>query len=377
MLYAPVDRLTHDHSYYLVFGLFGVVLVLGVAALCVLAWWSRAQARGADAQVTPIAAFRAGRVLFAGAVELVPGERDAPVLLTLQQHGEQRRSKNGQFVLWTETGRWYKTRPFYLRLENGALVRVEPGKRVDLVDALELPTRDALSATRTRHARLGADEKVWLGGHLSLGLDPLGLATQAARPAGYREAPHQHWVLKPSPGRRLFASSEPVSKRFNDNAKFYLGWALGWLALGALIHGVAFREYHQLRRHGVDAMAQVLSTDRYQTRTKNGYVTHYVAVVASPYAPSQTVREEVSADAWVRLQESLASVPVVVDRRHPESLQIGGRRELGSTIVGSLLAYFAFFVAFGGMLYHGFWRRPWYTRKKFNETEPGSLYGGA
>lgn len=374
MDYASLNRVNHAFSDFVVYGLFGVGLVLWVLVMVALAIRATMQARASTREVTDPNALRPGDVLLPGVVELAPGESGPPVSLTIHQHGEERRTKNGYYVAWKETSRTALSRPFYLRLVSGMRVRVEPGQDVHLIDAMEEPSRQPGSPMRARTAMLAPGEAVWLGGSLGQGMDPHLLAYAPQPSAGYREATGQHLVLRPGRGGRFFASSEPVEARFKKRATFFAVWAVVGVLVGAVYH-YAQSDYHQLRLYGVDVQARVTNTERRLVRVKNGYNTYYDVYFETSYAPTVAVRDQTSREVFESLQGlGEHTVPVVVDPQDPMLAQIGGSQHLGISVPANVFSWLTAMFLFGIQI--GWWtaRRPWHERKTFNEQTSGRLF---
>ncbi|MCZ7682709.1 MAG: hypothetical protein M5U28_29500 [Sandaracinaceae bacterium] len=167
-----------------------LLLVAGVVAVLV----RRRREGAADPLLRrtrrPSEALRAGPALLAGRVELARDESLA-LRLEVEQLGRVRRyrSEEGDLLAehtWTESARRTQASAFYLRLDDGTRVRVEPGPRAHLLDDLVPAERPALD-TRVCVAELAADDVASAYGVLTRGFDP----EASAGDGGYRAAPRE------------------------------------------------------------------------------------------------------------------------------------------------------------------------------------------
>lgn len=205
-----------------------VALVLDFGAL--VAAWLEAQVRArrerrlaaqaGSLQSSHEAPLAPGMAVVMGTVEMAEGEAVA-ARVEIDQNGSETESSGTYSFKWTEIGRRVRMRPFYLAHASGARVRVEPGGRAMLVDAMDgmiLVTAKA----RTRYAELSPGERVYAVGELARGDDP-----ELVR-AGYRSG-REGWVLRAPPERALLLSSEPLEQRFRRRAA--AASRFGWLTV--------------------------------------------------------------------------------------------------------------------------------------------------
>lgn len=363
MNYAPFDRLDPRWSALISDGVAGALLALWVLALITAAITQYLRARRALAGITEH--LRPGVNTLGGTVALEPGAEGAPITVTIHQQGQQRRSKNGPYVAWSEVRRDTRARPFYLALHDGRRVRVEPATdTLDYADDLSPPVRAPGALTRTRHASLDPGERVFVRGELVRAVDPHGDA------GGYRDGGARALVMRPAP-EGLLVSSRPLHEDFHRRAAHHLTLGLlGALALIA-VQSVVFYNYRALRRRGEAVQAVITGHSQYVTHGRNRSVTHYVLDAQLP--DGTAVRDEVSRDAWeATFREATAPFTIVRGARGGVIAQVGvgevgiGRLK-GLTVVGLVAGLMILHVA-GARA-----RRPWYDRGALVEHEPGTL----
>jgi hypothetical protein len=167
----------------------------------------------------------------------------------IDQEGSESESSGSWTFRWTESDRRVTMRPFYVVHRSGTRVRVEPGDRAFLVDAMDGMIAVDLTK-RTRVAELSPGEHVYAVGRLERGPDP------EAAGAGYRGA-QQGWVMRPPPGEDLLLSSEPLERRFQRKAKAQRLSA--WIAaLHLLFAGFVFHHYLARVFYGADVVGTVV-----------------------------------------------------------------------------------------------------------------------
>lgn len=182
--------------------------LLGARRARSLARAAGAQARDAEQPLAP------GPKVIHGRVELASGEATA-VRVEIDQKGTESEGSGGWSFKWAEIRRRWTLRPFYVRLDDGKRVRIEPGDKAFLVDALDgvIVKNEFL---RTRHAELTPGEEVFAAGWLKSGDDPEATALD------YRGRSGQGWVMVPPPGGELLLSSEPLQARYARAARAHL-----------------------------------------------------------------------------------------------------------------------------------------------------------
>ena len=363
LLYAPVFRLTTAASVVWTTWVFGVALVALVLVSLLFAWraWSHAlQLRG---EVWRHKGLRPGALLVGGVAEPVDEESEAArreaaafspfVELTIHQHGEQRSSRNGRYVLWKETTRTLTERPFILRTDAGMRVRVEPSGHIELVDKLEAPIRNGND--RLRIAKIVPGERIWVRGDLLVG--------SAQGP--YRGTADQP-TLRPPSDRPMLICSQPIEAEDLGTARFHAGFALGFVVVLLFCQGVLFSTFRTLR-YGVEQSARITDVRHWVTRNKNAVTNHYGFTVAP-----MNVQEEVSYDAYASHRVGDA-IPVMRGATNPSLLQIGPASEVGETTGHVTFASFLTIGVVGAWLAVSASRRPWWRRKRYDETQPGTL----
>lgn len=360
-MYAPYIRLSPSVSHLLVSVIGGYFLVLWILALVAWAAVEFMRARGMRSVVADPRLLRPGAALLAGTVTPEAGEEGAPVVLTVHQEGERLVVKERAQMLWTEVRRELKARPFYLTLDGGRKVRVEPGEHIDLVDHLEAPKLHPTSpmTLRTREARLDPGERVYVHGSLERGIDP------THEPRSYRQAPAPTLVLRPLEGWMHFTSG-PLHERFHQRALYHLAWAF----FGALVfvgaHGLFFADYHALRRRGVVVEATVIA--HRAELVPSGKRRRMAYIVEASLPTGEVLTDEIAQNMFDAAYNA-PSVPFTMDPRNHRNAQIGAR-EVGVTRESATLYSLLLAVLAGGHLAVYRFRRPWYERDRVIDREP-------
>jgi hypothetical protein len=360
MQYAPWDRLNPQLSAIVANGLCGALLAAWVFVLIARAVRELLRAREALSAVAT--RLRPGVHTLHGVTRLEPGTEGPPVSLTIHQIGEARQGKHGPFVIWRESRRDTRARPFYVELLTGERVRVEPSvDALRYVDDLAISQRLPGVNQRSRTASLDPGEPVFVRGELQRGVDPHG------DPQGYRDAGARGLVMRPAVDG-ILVSSHPVDQPHRRRAAHDLTFAALGLALLGLCQLVLFDDYRVLRRQGqvVDAAITELST--FTTRHKSRTRIHYVVSAQTPDGVS--LRDEVSAAAWSESQRRL-TIPFTVARQGRVA-QVG-RGEVGlhrpPAIVTGLVVLMLLGLHAGGASA----RRAWFERRQVVDREPGTL----
>ncbi|WP_437962024.1 hypothetical protein WME76_21800 [Sorangium sp. So ce119] len=242
------------------------LLVLAAIALRLSRRQRRAAAR-ADASLKGDAALAPGEAIVVGTVERAPGA-DVAVRVEVEQEGTESESSGVWSHQWVETGRKVRVHPFYLRHASGALVRVEPGEDVMLVDALDGMIRVDLTR-RIRVAEIMPGEKVFALGELRRAPDP------EAPAQGYREKALGD-VLVPRRGQPMLVSSEPLDQRFARRAAFHRRWAVA-AVVASLAFNAAFAGFHARRWLGETVDVRV--TQLREQEDRDGDNTRFVVTM--------------------------------------------------------------------------------------------------
>jgi hypothetical protein len=260
---APTTRLSTQSS-WLAVGLIGLVLGSLFLTAVVGEWRARARAaalrRAIEGQIGPLAP---GDCVLKGTIETDDPEGRA-IAIELLQFGADHHSSQGLFHTWTEVARRVDARPFYLRLEDGRLVRVEPDARAFVVDALDGVKRTDLNQ-RMRSAEVRRGDHVFVIGTLVEGFDP-----RAQIDGGYRGANGKSLVVRAPRGRSMLVSTEVPTQRHLRKEGFHGNWALGIAALLLMVHGLAFGNFYLLAFTGTPVDATVTELARRYHRNKIG-----------------------------------------------------------------------------------------------------------
>lgn len=360
MQYAPWDRLNPQLSAVVANGLCGALLAAWIVVLVARAVRELLRAREALSGVAT--RVRPGVHTLRGITRPEPGSEGAPVSLTIHQTGEARQGKHGPFVIWRETRRDTRARPFYVELPSGERVRVEPTvESLRYVDDLAVSQRLPGANQRTRTASLDPGEGVFVRGELQRGVDPHG------DPQGYREAGARGLVLRPASDGML-VSSHPVDAPHRRRAAHDLTLAALGLALLGVCQLVLFDDYRVLRRQGEVVDAHITGLSTFTTRHKSRTRIHYV--VNAETAEGALLRDEVSEAAWNECQRRL-TVPFTVARRG--RVAQAGRHEDGLPRSTAIVVVMVMLTLMGLHAAGVSTRRAWFERRHIVDREPGTL----
>ncbi|MDI1482886.1 hypothetical protein [Polyangium sp. y55x31] len=270
-------------SYVCVFALDAAMLL--VIAFCVREIRrARRAAVEADAVIKPKAPLFEGARFVAGTVELAQGESDAVRVTITQEGSEQAGKNNNKTHSWVETERETRARPFYLRHDTGARVRVEPPEDVLLVDTLD--QKEWLHSSRRKlRAELLPGERVIVEGRLHKAPDPEGIGETA----GYREAATMGFTMKPSPQKGMHISTESLSRRHELRARAFY-WTCVWVVFLGFVMNVPLATYRARVFLGESVVATLLGKRTYERSNGKGKTTQHRAVDVRYESPPGTVR---------------------------------------------------------------------------------------
>jgi hypothetical protein len=362
---APPTRLSTQSSWIAVAF---IGLVLGSIFLTAVFGEWRARARTAalrraiEGKIGPLAP---GNCVLKGTIET-----DAPdgraIAIELLQVGADHVSAQGTHHSWTEVARRVDARPFYLRLEDGRLVRVEPDSRTFVVDALDGVKRTDRNQ-RVRSAEVKHGDHVFVIGTLVEGFDP-----RAQIDGGYRGANGKSLVVRAPRGRSMLVSTEVPTQRHMRKEGFHGNWALGIATLLLMVHGLAFGNFYLLAFTGTPVEATVTELARRYHRSKTGgyYSYRLIARYENVSGNTVTVSDEVSPLAAYDEAVSPGSrVTFTVSTASARVAQVG--RAPGVSVLAVILAAFA--AIFTALLYvlSVLSSRPWYERKRVVERGAG------
>lgn len=365
---VPGSRLTFENSVIAVV-VVGLALLGGLFATAVFGEWrarrrAAALRRAVEGKLGPLAP---GEAVLKGIIETDEPDGRA-IAIELLQTGQNFQNKNGVSHAWTETARRVDARAFYLRLEDGRAVRVEPDQRVFVVDALDGVRRLEFNQ-RVRSAEVRRGDQVFVIGALVEGYDP-----RAQVEGGYRGAKGKALVLRSPKGRAMLVSTEVPSERYVRREGFHGNWALGFALAFMLINGLAFGKFLVLATSGTSVMASVADRTMQYHRQKNGgyYSYHLQARYENVSGHMVTVEDEIHRNAFTDSEVAPgARVPFVVSTGSSRIAQIGTQPGVHA---GAVVAA-AFFSTMLALLYAVVVRatRPWYERKRVVEQGAGAL----
>jgi hypothetical protein len=367
--WAPNDRFSYATSLGLAYGLAGVVAValLAVAVAKLLDRLSRARRdRALTANASATSALHAGPTVLTGVIEHAESAEGLPaVRVAITQSGRQWKSRNGTRHEWKETSRAVDVRPFSMRLDDGATVRVVADESVRLIDALDM-TEIVDATTRRRIATLDAGERVTAIGALQWE------AAAGAPARGYRSAGHE-LVVRARRGEPLLLSAKPLMGRHTHWARFY-AWivAMGVLALLG-VHGLVFAPFHRLVFTGRSIEASASLCETYTTRNKNVTTMHYRvgAAFIDRHSKVHVLIDDISEAGCSLVQAGSRKVPFVAAPdlsiyqagTHP-GLSLPRGLAVG---MGFLAALIAFYLVRRG-------HTPWYEQVKVIDRGSGPLF---
>jgi hypothetical protein len=351
---------------YVVLGALPLALVLLAQLAALRLRW---RASRADASCRPDASITPGDVTLCGVVDRDDDESPA-IRVELEQQGAELKEKTGWTVTWSEiatnrvTGealRRVRSRPFYLRLDSGQRLRVEPGSELRLADALDGTTQLAPDR-RLRFAELTEGERVFIHGRIAPGVDP------EAADRGYRGGGPNLVLGPPARGPMLF-SSEGLGDSWRRKARARrLGCVMPLLLVVAL--QLAISSYHLRLLRGRDDRATVTALHIIKKSKSRSY--HVVAEVSSG---GKVVRidDDLGLDQWRLLQVGTA-IPVRFVESSPTATTTGH----GARLPAALIIAPAPMLVLSLLLYVVLVRRaiPWYERARFDEKKDGRLSRG-
>jgi hypothetical protein len=365
---APSSRLTTEHSTIAVF-VVGVLMAGGLLAVaCLAEWRSRRRAAAMRAALSgKVGPLRPGQTVLRGIVETDTPDGRA-VALELRQIGENIQGKNGMQHRWTEVSRSVDARPFYLRLEDGRAVRVEPDSRVFIVDQLDKVDRQ-IREVRTRIAEIRHGDMVYAIGTLVEGYDP-----KAQTESGYRGTNAKTLVLRAENRRAMLLSTEVPTERHVRREGFHGNWALAIAALMVAVHLFAFGTFEILALTGTEVRATVVERHSETHRTKNGSYQsyHLSAQYENVSGHINHVRDELNPSAFYAPETSAGqTVSFVVSRYSSGVAQIGASP--GVSFAQMFIS--AMLTGLLGLLYVISIRtsRPWYEKSKVVDWANGAL----
>lgn len=365
---TPSGRMSFENSAIAVF-VVGFVLLGGLFAIALFGEWrarrrAAALRRAVEGKIGPLAV---GECVLKGTIETDDPEGRA-IAIELLQTGKTFNTKNGIGHTWTETARRVDARPFYLRLEDGRAVRVEPDQRVFVVDTLDGARRTEFNQ-RVRSAEVRKGDHVFVIGSLVEGYDP-----RAQVEGGYRGAKGKSLVLRAKNGRSMLVSTEVPTQRHVRREGFHGNWALVFALAMLLVHGLGFGRFLLLATTGTHVTASVTDRTREYHRTKNGgfYSYHLSARYENVSGHMVTVDDEISLNAFLSDETAQgARVPFVVSTSSSRIAQVG--TEPGVSVLAVIFATLASLLL--GTIYWASVRgtRPWYEQKRVVEHGSGPI----
>jgi hypothetical protein len=364
--YSAAGQLSPGTTLMLVYGV-GLVLLAGIVQALVQWRHHTSRARAAAASVMTKEPEAKGFAVLRGTVETEEPDRPA-IVVTLTEHGTESERKKKWSHVWAEIDRSVRQEPFYLVLESGTRVRVEPGDDVFLVDTLDLVER---GNPRTRRASLENGETAYVSGVLEAGWHPRAETAQGGLYRG--QVPSSGHVMRRG-SERMLVSTEPLGERSQRLANAHRWMAIMLTFALALANGLVFSSTHVVHLFGEDQELDVVTTRTWETRSRNSVTTHYAVIAAYPTGPgaSTTLESEVNASTYYLAHNgTLKTIPFRVVPSHPSYYDVGTGPTRNSALVfftvGLLGALTFIYLA----LLDG--ARAWYDRKRVIEKGSGRL----
>ncbi len=356
----PVIEADHVGHTWLLISVYGFG-VLGFATLIAIALWRMMHyaklAEEAETAASKDSELSVGPAIVIGIVEQ-SRESEETVTIEVEQKGSESESSGTWSHAWKEVDRRVRVAPFYLRRPSGERVRIEPTKKVFLIDDMDGCIL-VNTSRRVRIATLTPGEEIIAKGVLRQDYDPEGMSS------AYRSLP-SGWVLSaPSSKTPLFLSSEPLGARFQKTRRFHYKSAIYLFLLFVLMQVLNTADH---ARVALGTSEQAIVIDRHSHRTvdeDDKITTHYV-IQSSP--PGRDVfSAEVSILAYRTYQEGM-KIPIVHDGGY--YMQYGTRPTLHlAYLLLSMGILLVTCIAYGYLLAK---RKPWYAGE-VNDTDSGRL----
>jgi len=292
-----------------------------------------------------------------GSVEVDPSHGVA-IRTEIDQQGSCWLYKGKTQYKWEETARRVVARPFSLRLDDGALVDVEPSEDALVVDPLDqVKVHDP--SHRTIAAEFKQGERVRVVGRL------FEKGMPDATGGNYRGSVLRRQVLRSPPRSRMLLSSEPLGARFRNRARFHARWLAAACLVLVLVQCGLLSAYNMRKWMGITVTGTVTKKEH----VKGGKTSmDYVWVRRDDNGA--VVRLDAASRCFRKLNPGDQVNAVFASDWEPAS-QLGPRPTAPVAMSG-LLGVFV--VAFA-LVFRNVRRltRPWYEQKKVTNTGQGSL----
>ncbi len=363
---VPTDELTGpDAAVKIVYGVLGLGPVLLMIAAHLLSVRNERLAVRAGSDARHVAPTEPGRTVVTGTVRAERDVDDAPVLVEIEQRAKEFKDKNGsRWTRWSEQARTIRARPFRLELEDGATVRVDPGRDPWLIDELDR-TQPREKGLRSRIAQLEPGESCTVSGVARRTEDPEAAPTGD----GYRTVkPGRVWTIERPPGEPMrIAKDRLIQADHERRTAFHRGWFWRFAAC-ALLSQLLCAPFHLRACAGNTTRGAVLGKRLYVTHTKNSSRAHYVVSIAVGDS-STSFESEVTPRVYDTLHPGVELA--VIEAPITAFRQLGARPAISSVLAG--IGVIGWIAMLG--YYLGIQRgpRPWYARGKVTETVFGRL----
>ena len=345
------DRLGVFASAVLAFGVgwigWGAILI----QLATAARHSRLRARAARLAREGNPVLEPGWTVLTGGV--VADEPEVPVIVTVITQTTTPSTSHE----WREQSRAVVAHPFYLTLDDGETVRVEPDERVCVVDELE--TQQKGPYERRRVAEIEAGQTATVCGVLGRGFNP------RAQDRGYR-ANEDGLVLRPPAPTdgRMLVSNEPLEASHVARERLARTWpAIGFTGALAVNAGL-FGPFTLLAAFGEEQRVVVTA----EPRGPKGALAPRVSGKAFVGDREVTFSDDVGAETWERvsMSEGPASMPFLVVPFAPVIHAAGAQPTMRGLLAAAGLLVTLGFVAVRWLVLRA--ARPWWERERLDEA---------
>jgi hypothetical protein len=199
-------------------------------------------------------------------VDLDGGE-DVAVSLQLDQLVDNHRTKAREWHTWTEVSRSVRASPFYLIMDDGTPVYVEPGENVTVAADLEASRcefPEKKPSWRFRHVEVRRGERWYAFGDLQR-------ASHPRAGSAYRDgASGIGWVLRAPQDGRVLVATEAIRQRYEERIGALRGWAASLAALFTVAHLIFTVPFLAAALFADRQTATVVGEREYKTPNRGG-----------------------------------------------------------------------------------------------------------
>jgi hypothetical protein len=239
-----------------------------------------------------------------GRIELFPEQKNPVVELRTYT----RAGPNAEGSPVVEKWRTLRVTPFYLRREDGSLLRVEPDDRIG-VDGPSKEMRTGPPGVTRTNIKLKSGEAVYVSGNISQ-------ARVSGTDTAYRDPVDPPLLRPPLVGRMVILRRPPWETELFW-ARYFRGWSIIFAVIGALLVVGAAPFFELLTWDGVPVMADITDINRANWATKS-----VKARLPSPF------EGEVAMDCTEPFYECVEAgkcgkLPLIVSKHFPKVMMMG------------------------------------------------------